>query len=104
MNPVFLKESGSATNVAQDRVLDTTPYVSWICLLMVILSLDVRVYFLDTLPNNKHFQIVIRSGMVDEEPESGCSTSKYLFIYLFIYFLWHPKAMIATPVLFCSHK
>ena len=71
--------------LSRNGPLDTTPYVSWICLLMVILSLDVRVYFLDTLPNNKHFQIAIRSGMVDEEPESGCSTSKYLFIYLFIY-------------------
>ena len=65
---------------------------------MVILSLDVRVYFLDTLPNNKHFQIVIRSGMVDEEPESGCSTSKYLFIYLFIHlFFMTPKGDDCHP-------
>ena len=58
----------------------------------IVLWFDLRGFFLGggrgggspafPLLQNQHFEFSIRPGMVDEEQQSGCATSKTLFTQL----------------------
>lgn len=52
----------------------------------IVLWFDLRGFFLGSpafpLLQNQHFEFSIRPGMVDEEQQSGCATSKTLFTQL----------------------
>ena len=71
------------------------PNVDSICglSLLLVLSLAPRGFSLGTsvspLLKNQYFQIpILTRNQVDEEPLSGCGTSKSFFIYLCFFFLF----------------
>ena len=80
------------TNVAPVQIPASTPYVGWVCCWFSPLFQEVflRVLRFSPLLKNQHFQIPIWPGImwtknhyVDVLP-----ANRYLFVYLFIYFIW----------------
>ena len=82
-------ERSPPTNVARVQIPPSTPYVGWVCLLLV-LSFAPRGFPPGTpvfpSPQKPVFSNSNSTrNQVDEEPLCGCATSKSLFIYLFMF-------------------
>ena len=73
---------------SQQRSLGSSRYVGWVCCWFSPLLREVFLRELRFSPlfKNQHFQIPIRSGTSreNEEPLSGCATSKPWFIWLLL--------------------
>ena len=73
---------------SQQRSPGSNRYVGWVCSWFSPLPREVflRVLWFSPLFKNQHFQIPMRPGTSreNEEPLSGCATSKPWFIYLLL--------------------
>ena len=73
----------------------SNPSVEAICelsLLLVLYFASRGVFFSPCtpvlpLPKNKHFQIQIRQGMVDEERHRGCAVYNVIYLFIVVVFL-----------------